>query len=48
MNGRGYTSKGQSLENGLSWVFQAGGNILLQNERSQHDEAEATEQEDQS
>ena len=33
----------QSLENGLSCIFQASGSILLQNVQNQHDSAQATE-----
>ena len=33
----------QSLENGLSCIFQVSGNILLQNVQNQHDSAQATE-----
>ena len=33
----------QSLENGLSCIFQTSGNILLQNVQNQHDSAQATE-----
>ena len=32
----------QSLESGLSCIFQALGNILLQKVQSQHDSAQAT------
>ena len=37
------TFKGQSLENGLSCIFQAVGNILLQKVQSQHGYTQATE-----
>ena len=37
-----YTLKDQSLENGLSCIFQALGNILLQKVQSQPDSAQAT------
>ena len=34
--GKCYTFKGQSLENGLYYVFQGTGTILLQKVQSQH------------
>ena len=38
--------KSQSLENGLSCVFQTIGHILLQKVQSQHDKAQAPEHKD--
>lgn len=40
---KSYALKGQSLENGLSCMFRAIGNILLQKEQNQHDSAQKTE-----
>ena len=42
MNKR-YTFKDQSLEDGLSCIFQAPSNLLLQKGQSQHDRAQAAE-----
>ena len=39
-----YTLKGQSLKNGLSYIFRAIGNIILQKVQSQHEEAQTTAQ----
>ena len=41
--GKCYTFKGQSLENGLYYVFQGIGNILLQRVQNQHGKAQTTE-----
>ena len=41
--GKCYTLKGQSLENGLYYVFQGIGNILLQKVQNQHGKAQTIE-----
>ena len=43
MNGMCYILEGQSAKNGLACIFQATGNILLQQGQSQHDLAQVTE-----
>ena len=43
MSGMCYILVGQSAKNGLARIFQATGNVLLQQGQSQHDLAQVTE-----